>query len=91
VTVKVNPVIVAVFIAMLKVALMGVLTATFAAPLAGTVNTTDGTITVSWPHPATKITDRIANQYPIPNLVLRICNLSYDFGENIVQHSSSTR
>jgi hypothetical protein len=35
------------FIAMLKVALIGVLTATLVAPFAGTVDTTDGTTTTS--------------------------------------------
>ena len=69
----------AVFIAMLKVALMGVLTATPVAPLAGTVDTTEGTVTVSWPHPAINTTNRAAIQYVIPNLYLRICNLSSDF------------
>jgi hypothetical protein len=73
VTVKVTALIEAVFIAMLKVALMGVLTPTFVAPLAGIVDTTDGTVTVSWPHPATKTTNRAASQYVIPNLYLRIC------------------
>jgi hypothetical protein len=72
VTVKVEPVIVAAFIGMLKVALIGVLIATFAAPLAGIVDTTVGTVTVSWPHPATKTTDRTASQYVMPNLNLRI-------------------
>jgi hypothetical protein len=62
--------------AMLNVALMGVLTATFVAPLAGTVDTTEGTVTVSWPHPATKTTNRAASQYVIPNLILRISSLS---------------
>jgi hypothetical protein len=61
--VKVEAVIVAAFIAMLKVALIGVLTATFVAPFEGIVDTTEGTITVSWPQPAIKITDRIASQY----------------------------
>jgi hypothetical protein len=47
VTVKVEPVIVAAFIGMLKVALISVLTATFVAPLAEIVDTTVGTVTVS--------------------------------------------
>jgi hypothetical protein len=50
------------FISMLKVALMGVLIATLDAPLAGIVDTTEGTVTVSWPQPATKTTNRAANQ-----------------------------
>jgi hypothetical protein len=53
---------VAVFIAILKIALIGVLTAIFVAPLAGIVDTTDGIVAVSWPHPATKMTDKTANQ-----------------------------
>jgi hypothetical protein len=61
------------FIAMLKVALMGVLIATFVAPLAGMVDTTEGTVTVSWPHPAMKTTSNAASEYIIPNLILRIC------------------
>jgi hypothetical protein len=64
------------FIAMLKVALMAVLTATLAAPGAGTADTTDGTLTTSWPHPATKTTHRDAKRHVIPILILRICNLS---------------
>jgi hypothetical protein len=62
----------AAFIGMLNVALMGVLTPTPVAPLAGTVDTTDGTVTVSWPHPVTKTTKTAASQYLIPNLNLRI-------------------
>jgi hypothetical protein len=84
VTVKVEPVIVAAFIAMLKVALMGVLTATFRAPFAGIVDTTEGTVTVSWPQPATKMTDRTASQYVKPNLFVRICNLSSGFGAAVL-------
>jgi hypothetical protein len=57
---------------MLNVALIGVFTETFGAPLAGTVDTTEGTLTVSSPHPATKTTNRAASQYVIPNLNLRI-------------------
>jgi hypothetical protein len=59
--------------AMLKVALMGVLMATFVAPFAGMVDTTEGTVTVSWPQPAIKTTSKAANEYVIPNLILRIC------------------
>jgi hypothetical protein len=62
--------------ATLNVALMGVLTTTLVAPLAGTVDTTEGTVTVSWPHPATKTTNKAASQYVIPNLILRISSLS---------------
>jgi hypothetical protein len=47
VTVKVEPVIEAGLIAMLKVALMGVLIATFVAPLAAIVDITEGTVTTS--------------------------------------------
>jgi hypothetical protein len=72
VTVKVDAVIEAGLIAMLNVALMGVLIATFVAPFAGTVDTTEGTVTVSWPQPATKTTNKAASQYVIPNLILRI-------------------
>jgi len=79
VSVKVDVEIEAVFIAMLKVALMDVSTATFVAPLAGVVDTTDGAVTVSWPHPATKMTVRTASQHMTPNLILRICNLSPNF------------
>jgi hypothetical protein len=60
------------FIAMLKVALMGVLMATLVAPFAGTVDTTDGTTTTSWPHPAAKTSDKAASQYVKPNLNLRM-------------------
>jgi len=71
---------VAVFIAWLKIALIGVLTATTIAPLAGIEDTTVGTVTVSRPHPATKITDRIASQCVTPNMNLRICVLSSSLG-----------
>jgi hypothetical protein len=47
VTVNVEAVSEAGLIAMLKVALMGVLMATFVAPLAGMVDTTIGTVTTS--------------------------------------------
>jgi len=57
---------------MLKVALIGVLTTTPVAPLAGIVDTTEGTVIVSWPHPAAKTTNRAASQYVIPNLYLRM-------------------
>jgi hypothetical protein len=56
----------------LNVALIGVFTETFAAPLAGTVDTTEGTMTVSSPHPVTKTTKRAASQNVIPILNLRI-------------------
>jgi hypothetical protein len=57
---------------MLKVALMGVLITTFVAALAAIVDTTEGTVTTSWPQPATKTTNRAASQYVIPTLSLRI-------------------
>ncbi len=47
VTAKVEVLIVLGFIAMLNVALMGVLMTTFVAPLAGIVDTTEGTVTTS--------------------------------------------
>jgi hypothetical protein len=50
------------FIAMLKVAPMGVLMETLVAPFAGMVDTTDGTVAVSWPHPTTKMTRNTAIQ-----------------------------
>jgi hypothetical protein len=53
-------VIVAVFIAMLKVAPMGVLMETLVAPFAGIVDTTDGTVAISWPHPTAKMTNNNA-------------------------------
>ena len=73
------------FIAMLKVALMGVFTATLVAPFAGIVDTTAGTVTVSWPHPATNMTNRAASQYVITTLYLRICSLlsNMDVAERI--------
>jgi hypothetical protein len=58
--------------AMLKVALIGVFTSTLVAPLAGTVDTTEGTVTVSWPQPAMKTTSKVANQYVTLNLTLLI-------------------
>jgi hypothetical protein len=64
--------IVAAFIAMLNVALIGVSMATLVAPLVGTVETTEGTLIVSWPHPVTRTTNIATNQYVIPNLYLRI-------------------
>jgi hypothetical protein len=60
------------FILMLKVALIGVFTATSVAPLAGIVDTTVGTLTVSWPHPVARTTNRAASQYVTPNLYLRM-------------------
>jgi hypothetical protein len=77
-TVKVDAVIEDGFIAMLKVALMVELMTTPVAPLAGMVDTTEGTVTVSWPHPAMKTTNKDARKLVIPNLYLRICNLSSD-------------
>jgi len=55
------------FIAMLKVALIAVSNATAVAPLAGIVDTTEGTVTVSSPQPATKTNNRPANKDVIPN------------------------
>ena len=63
---------------MLKVALIVVSIATAVAPLAGMVDTTEGTVTVSCPHPAMKTTNRDAKKHVIPTLYLRICNLSSD-------------
>jgi hypothetical protein len=60
------------FIAMLKVAPMVVLTTTPVAPFAGTVDTTEGTVTVSSPQPATKTNMTTANQDAIHNLHLLI-------------------
>jgi hypothetical protein len=80
VTVNVVVVIVAEFIAMLKVALIVVFTATFVAPAAGITDTTDGTVTTSWPHPATKATNRVARQYVIPTLILCISSLMSNCG-----------
>jgi hypothetical protein len=83
VTVNVDAVIVAAFIFMLKVALMAVLIAISVAPLEGTVDTTDGTVTVSCPHPAIKTTNRDVKKHVIPILYLRICNLSSDLGVRV--------
>jgi hypothetical protein len=58
--------------AMLKVALIGVSTTTPVAPLAGAVDTTEGTVTVSWPQPAMKTTSKVANQCVTLNLILLI-------------------
>ena len=68
---------------MLKVALIAVSIATAAAPLAGMVDTTDGTVTVSCPHPAMKTTNRDARKHVIPILYLRICNLSSNLGATV--------
>ena len=57
---------------MLKVALIGVLTETFVAPLVGIVDTTEGTVATSRPHPVTKSTKNAASEYVVPNLYLRI-------------------
>jgi hypothetical protein len=54
-------------IVMLKVALIAVFTATAVAPFAGIVDTTEGTVTVSSPQPATKTNNRPANKDLIPN------------------------
>jgi hypothetical protein len=54
--------------AMLKVALMVVLTTTPAAPCAGMVDTTVGTVTTSWPHPVIKATKSVAKKQKNPNL-----------------------
>jgi hypothetical protein len=64
------------FIAMLNVALIVVLIWTAVAPLAGMVETTVGTVTVSCPHPAMKTTNSDARKHVIPTLYLRICYLS---------------
>jgi hypothetical protein len=80
VSVKVELVIVAGLIAMLKVAVTVVLTTTSVAPWAGVTDTTPGMVTVSWPHPAIKTTNRDARKHVIPILYLRICNLSSDLG-----------
>jgi hypothetical protein len=71
-TVNVALVSVAGFMAMLNVALIGVFTDTFVAPLAGIVDTTDGTVTTSCPHPVIKTANRAASQYVTPNLYLRM-------------------
>jgi hypothetical protein len=83
VTVKLDEVIEEGFIAMLKVALIAVLIATAVAPLAGMVDTTDGTVTVSCPHPAMKTTNRNAKKHVIPILYLRICTLSSNLGAKV--------
>jgi hypothetical protein len=71
--VKVVLVIEAALIAMLKVALMVALMATFVAPGAGVTETTPGMLTVSTPHPATKATNKVAKKCMYPILNLRIC------------------
>jgi hypothetical protein len=60
-------------IAMLNVALIVALMATFVAPGAGVTETTPGMLTVSTPHPATKTTNKVARKYMNPNLYLRMC------------------
>jgi hypothetical protein len=61
---------------MLNVALIAVLMATFVAPLAGIVDTTVGTVTTSWPHPAMRAISRAAGRHVMPTLNLRIYTLS---------------
>jgi hypothetical protein len=87
-TVKVDVEIEEGLIAMLKVAVIVVLMATFVAPLAGTVDTTDGTVTVSCPHPETKTTNRDARKHVIQILYLRICYLSFNLGDAVCGCSS---
>jgi len=82
-TVNDDAVIVEGFIAMLKVALIVVLIWTAVAPLAGMVDTTDGTVTVSCPHPAMKTTNKVARKHVIQILYLRICNLSSNLGVTV--------
>jgi hypothetical protein len=65
---------------MLKVALIVVFTATFVAPAAGIADNTDGTVTTSWPHPATKATNKAARQQLIPTLFLCISSLLSNSG-----------
>jgi hypothetical protein len=57
---------------MLKFALIGELMATFVAPFAGIVDTTEGTLTVSWPQPAMKTANKTDSPYVMPNLTLRM-------------------
>jgi mannose/fructose/N-acetylgalactosamine-specific phosphotransferase system component IIC len=85
--VNVDPVIDEGFIATLNVALTAVLMTTPVAPLAGMVDTTAGTVTVSWPHPAMKTTNRDARKHVIPILNLRMCNLLSD--RDGIHHRSS--
>jgi hypothetical protein len=60
--VKVELVIEAGLIAILNVALIVALMATFIAPWAGVTDTTPGMLTVSKPHPATKTTNKVARK-----------------------------
>jgi hypothetical protein len=57
---------------MLKVALIAVLMTTPVAFCAGATDTTDGTVTVSWPHPAMNATRRVTIKEVIPALNMRI-------------------
>jgi hypothetical protein len=68
VTVKVVALIVAGFIAMLKVAVTVVPIAISVAPRVGVVDTTVGRVIVSWPHPAKKTANRDVRKYVIPIL-----------------------
>src|SRR5580704_6034847 len=81
VTLNVAAVIVAGFIAVLKVALMVVVMATFVAPLAGMVDTTVGPVATSSPHPAMKMTIRATSKHLIPPGPFRICTLSCNCGD----------
>jgi hypothetical protein len=83
VTINVAEVSVAGFIAVLKIALMGVFTATFVAPLAGIVETTAGPVTTSSPHPAMKVAIRATSKQLIPTGPFRICTLSCNCGDKI--------
>jgi hypothetical protein len=76
VTVKDAEPIVARLIASLNVAPIVVLIETFVAPLAGNVDTTVGTVTTSWPHPAMRAINRAAGKHVMPTPNLRICTLS---------------
>jgi hypothetical protein len=68
---------------MLKIALIVVLMATFVVPLAGIVDTTVGTVTTSWPHPATKATSKAAIKHMKTVPYLRICTLSPNCGPTV--------
>jgi hypothetical protein len=57
---------------MLKVALIAAFMATFVAPWVGMVDTTEGTVTVSCPHPTIITTMRDARKVESPKLSLRI-------------------
>src|SRR5580698_7638713 len=83
VTLKVAAVSVAGFIAVLKVAPIGVAMATLVAPLAGMVDTTVGPVATSSPHPAMKVTIRATSKQLIPIGPFRICTLSCNCGDKI--------